>query len=126
MTGRIVYTDETGTVGVVYYDDGAFYGPIPPEDPDNLAIYERLIADGVVPEAFVPPPPVVRSASAYTLLSALTDPQWVNWKAARDSDRALMLSRPDAYPENDPVIVRVAGVLGTTPKAWFDAAGVQA
>ncbi|MET3485349.1 DUF4376 domain-containing protein [Methylobacterium sp. 1973] len=58
MTDRIVYTDATGSVGSVFcaeYPNG-FYGPLPPREPANAAIYARLLAAGVQAQAYAPPP----------------------------------------------------------------------
>lgn len=56
---RIVLADLEGTLGLVEHEGGAFAGPIPPLCGERLAVYERLLAEGVTPEPYRPPPPPV-------------------------------------------------------------------
>lgn len=65
---------------------------------------------------------VVRTATTYQLMSALTDAQWAAYPGAKPTDQRLFGARDTPWPEDNAKIGRIATVLGTTPAAWFDAA----
>ena len=62
---RIVLTSPDGRSSRVIHEEGEFFGPIPPESGEFLPIYERLVADGVVPEAEVDAAPRVLPAISH-------------------------------------------------------------
>lgn len=66
--------------------------------------------------------PGPRLATTYALMSALTDAQWAAYPGAKPTDQRLFGARDTPWPEDNAKVARISTVLGTTPKAWFDAA----
>lgn len=56
---RIVHGRADGAHGLVIHEAGQFAGPLPPEDAPARAVYDRLLAEGVVPEPYREPAPAV-------------------------------------------------------------------
>lgn len=65
---------------------------------------------------------LARLATTYQLMSALTDTQWTAYSGVKATDQRLFSARDTPWPENNGKVGRIATVVGTTPKAWFDAA----
>jgi hypothetical protein len=71
-------------------------------------------------EGFDAPPAPVRVVRGYLLVKALTDEQHGKLKP-RDQGR-LSGRGSEFFSEDSDFIERTAGVIGITPKKWFDAA----
>lgn len=54
MANRIAFTTPDHALGLVVHEGGTFSGPLPPESGEYRPIYERLLAQGVVPEPYAP------------------------------------------------------------------------
>ena len=100
-------------------------GPDMPAYPDGMVVdvpdnAQRCWTwDGKVAAAPVAPVPSgPRTAPGPTLVKAATDDAWAKVKPR---DQACIAGRA-SVPETLDMIARAATAMGTTPKAWFDAA----
>ncbi|MGW5960668.1 hypothetical protein [Methylorubrum thiocyanatum] len=104
---RIIFTDEAGTTGVMIVEGVSIAGPLPPASAEYLSVYERLIADGVKPEAYAPPaapvPAIISDrqfAQALALAGTITEDEALAW-AARGELPQAMETALDHIPEAD-------------------------
>jgi hypothetical protein len=146
VQGRIVLTSADGGQGRIEAQGQIIYGPIPPQDGASLAIYERLIADGVRPEAYVPPAALVPTiisdrqfAQALALAGTITEGEALAWAARGELPQAMeealdhipdangqrfgarmMLAAATSYERHLPLTEQLGGLLG------YDAAALDA
>ena len=128
MTNRIILTDANGQTGRVVFEGGEFSGLLPPLSGEFLPVYERLIAEGVVPEEYTAPAsPAPLSITKLGLKRALAetgplavfpDPEWAAVKA-------LIASDPEVQEEwdlateiqrADPLVAGMIAARGYAPE----------
>ncbi|UYW33612.1 hypothetical protein [Methylorubrum extorquens] len=150
---RIIYTNEAGTQGRMEWPEGEVFGPLPPHAEPYRAIYDRLIADGVEPEAYEPPaaavPEVISDrqfAQALALAGTITEAEALAWAARGELPEAMedalalipeadgrrfgarmMLAGATTFERSHPLTGQLGGLLinPTTGKP-YDAAALDA
>ena len=129
---RIIFTDPDHTRGRVIHDEGDFFGPLPPLSGEFRPIYDRLIAEGVGPEPYVPPlaRAQVRTIDADVFIAALeatgglTAMNLAAETAAKAKDRYYWQRRAE-ITETNPKLARLAAEAGVDVRAVFDLAATN-